>query len=282
MLVLWKCLLECPAHQGKAQMTFNSGDFVWTAGRLATDPRLGRFQSADGMFDEVIWMILAIGYRKGKTEYLELEALGLTKECIKNLMHSARSLAKSMLVVVEGRELKARKGHRRLRLVAISSESSLDHTASTGSTFTTWTNGDKRHRYAPWHLQDGATLGPWCACPSPRVWVPRVICGPVWIANTPAGPILHRHNVLRPRRPFIGLASDAMRGAVKQHNAVCCKHGKRSTDDSFDFGEYFFTFMCLLGYLGSRHSSWYARFLYVFVVNREGIEAAAMLSQYPR
>jgi hypothetical protein len=65
-------------------MAFMSGDFVYVAGNLATDPRVQRFPAKDGLYDEVVWMTVAVNHTDAATDYVELEARGKTKEYIKN------------------------------------------------------------------------------------------------------------------------------------------------------------------------------------------------------
>ncbi|MGO1261446.1 MAG: hypothetical protein ACTMHX_07295, partial [Bifidobacterium mongoliense] len=56
--------------------------FVYVAGNLATDPRVQRFPAKDGMYDEVVWLTVAVNHTDAATEYVELEARGKTKEYI--------------------------------------------------------------------------------------------------------------------------------------------------------------------------------------------------------
>ena len=109
-------------------MAFMSGDFVYVAGNLATDPRMGRFPAADGMYDEVLWMTVAVNHTDKATEYVELEARGKTKEYIKNLIASpVKPLSKGSFVMAGGSPAKAKGNKRKLKLVVFSSETSLGY-----------------------------------------------------------------------------------------------------------------------------------------------------------
>lgn len=109
-------------------MAFMSGDFEYVAGNLATEPRLGRFPAKDGLYDEVLWMTVAVNHSDAATEYVELEARGKTKEYVKNLVQDpARPLGKGMFVMAGGKPTVSKNGHRKLKLVVFSSHTSLDY-----------------------------------------------------------------------------------------------------------------------------------------------------------
>jgi hypothetical protein len=109
-------------------MAFMSGDFVYVAGNLATDPRVQRFPAADGMYDEVIWMTVAVNHKDAVTEYVELEARGKTKEYINNLLSSpVRPLGKGMFIMAGGSPVTSKNGKRKLKLVVFTSETSLGY-----------------------------------------------------------------------------------------------------------------------------------------------------------
>jgi hypothetical protein len=109
-------------------MAFMSGDFVYVAGNLATDPRVQRFPAADGMYDEVVWLTVAINHTDAATEYVELEARGKTKEYVKNLAAApVDPLHKGSFVMAGGSPVKAKSGKRKLKLVVFSSETSLGY-----------------------------------------------------------------------------------------------------------------------------------------------------------
>lgn len=109
-------------------MAFMAGDFVYVAGNLATDPRVQRFPAADGMYDEVVWMTVAVNHTGAATEYVELEARGKTKEYIKNLIASpVKPLSKGSFVMAGGSPAKAKGNKRKLKLVVFSSETSLGY-----------------------------------------------------------------------------------------------------------------------------------------------------------
>jgi hypothetical protein len=109
-------------------MAFMSGDFVYVAGNLATDPRVQRFPAADGMYDEVVWLTVAVNHTGAATEYVELEARGKTKEYIKNLAAApVDPLCKGSLVMAGGSPAKAKGNKRKLKLVVFSSETSLGY-----------------------------------------------------------------------------------------------------------------------------------------------------------
>ncbi|MDN5973519.1 hypothetical protein [Bifidobacterium crudilactis] len=109
-------------------MGFKSGDFEYVAGNLATEPRLGRFPAKDGLYDEVLWMTVAVNHSDAATEYVELEARGKTKEYVKNLVQDpARPLGKGTFVMAGGKPTVSKNGHRKLKLVVFSSHTSLDY-----------------------------------------------------------------------------------------------------------------------------------------------------------
>lgn len=109
-------------------MAFMSGDFEYVAGNLATDPRVQRFPAADGMYDEVVWMTVAVNHTGAATEYVELEARGKTKEYIKNLIASpVKPLNKGSFIMAGGSPAKAKGNKRKLKLVVFSSETSLGY-----------------------------------------------------------------------------------------------------------------------------------------------------------
>ena len=109
-------------------MAFMSGDFVYVAGNLATDPRMGQFPAKDGMYDEVVWLTVALNHMDEATEYVELEARGKTKEYIKNLIASpVKPLSKGSFIMAGGSPAKAKGNKRKLKLVVFSSETSLGY-----------------------------------------------------------------------------------------------------------------------------------------------------------
>lgn len=109
-------------------MAFMAGDFVYVAGNLATDPRMGQFPAKDGMYDEVVWMTVAVNHTGAATEYVELEARGKTKEYIKNLIVSpVKPLSKGTFIMAGGSPAKAKGNKRKLKLVVFSSETSLGY-----------------------------------------------------------------------------------------------------------------------------------------------------------
>ena len=109
-------------------MAFMSGDFEYVAGNLATDPRVQRFPAKDGMYDEVVWMTVAVNHTDKATEYVELEARGKTKEYIKNLIASpVKPLSKGTFIMAGGSPAKAKGNKRKLKLVVFSSETSLGY-----------------------------------------------------------------------------------------------------------------------------------------------------------
>ena len=109
-------------------MAFMSGDFDYVAGNLATDPRMGQFPAKDGMYDEVVWMTVAVNHTAAATEYVELEARGKTKEYIKNLAAATVDpLRKGSFVMAGGSPAKAKGNKRKLKLVVFSSETSLGY-----------------------------------------------------------------------------------------------------------------------------------------------------------
>ena len=109
-------------------MAFMAGDFVYVAGNLATDPRMQRFPAKDGMYDEVVWMTVAVNHTGAATEYVELEARGKTKEYIKNLIASpVKPLSKGSFIMAGGSPAKAKGNKRKLKLVVFSSETSLGY-----------------------------------------------------------------------------------------------------------------------------------------------------------
>jgi hypothetical protein len=109
-------------------MAFMSGDYEQVMGNLAAEPRLGRFPANDGLYDEVLWMTVAVNHSDAATEYVELEARGKTKEYVKNLVQDpARPLGKGMFVMAGGKPTVSKNGHRKLKLVVFSSHTSLDY-----------------------------------------------------------------------------------------------------------------------------------------------------------
>ncbi|MEK0246490.1 hypothetical protein WM015_08525 [Bifidobacterium mongoliense] len=109
-------------------MAFMAGDFVYVAGNLATDPRVQRFPAHDGMYDEVVWLTVAVNHTDAATEYVELEARGKTKEYIKNLIASpVKPLSKGTFIMAGGIPAKAKGNKRKLKLVVFSSETSLGY-----------------------------------------------------------------------------------------------------------------------------------------------------------
>ena len=109
-------------------MAFASGDFEYVAGNLVAEPRSQRFPAKDGLYDEVLWMTVAVNHTDTATEYVELEARGKTKEYVKNLvMDPARPLGKGMFVMAGGKPTVSKNGHRKLKLVVFSSHTSLDY-----------------------------------------------------------------------------------------------------------------------------------------------------------
>jgi hypothetical protein len=109
-------------------MAFMSGDYEQVMGNLAAEPRLGRFPANDGLYDEVLWMTVAVNHTDTATEYVELEARGKTKEYVKNLVQDpARPLGKGMFVMAGGKPTASKNGHRKLKLVVFSSHTSLDY-----------------------------------------------------------------------------------------------------------------------------------------------------------
>jgi hypothetical protein len=109
-------------------MAFMAGDFEYVAGNLATDPRVKRFPAADGMYDEVLWMTVAVNHMDAATEYVELEARGKTKEYIKNLIASpVKPLSKGTFIMAGGSPVVSKNGKRKLKLVVFSSETSLGY-----------------------------------------------------------------------------------------------------------------------------------------------------------
>lgn len=109
-------------------MAFMSGDFVYVAGNLVKDPIRGRFPAEDGMYDEVMWLTVAVNHTDAATEYVELEARGKTKEYIKNLIASpVKPLCKGSFVMAGGSPAKVKGNKRKLKLVVFSSETSLGY-----------------------------------------------------------------------------------------------------------------------------------------------------------
>lgn len=109
-------------------MAFMSGDYEQVMGNLAAEPRLGRFPAKDGLYDEVLWMTVAVNHTDTATEYVELEARGKTKEYVKNLVQDpARPLGKGTFVMAGGKPTVSKNGHRKLKLVVFSSHTSLDY-----------------------------------------------------------------------------------------------------------------------------------------------------------
>jgi hypothetical protein len=109
-------------------MAFMSGDFVYVAGNLATDPVMGKFPAHDGMYDEVVWLTVAVNHTGAATEYVELEARGKTKEYIKNLAAvTVDPLCKGSFVMAGGSPAAAKGNKRKLKLVVFSSETSLGY-----------------------------------------------------------------------------------------------------------------------------------------------------------
>jgi hypothetical protein len=109
-------------------MSFMSGDFEYVAGNLAADPRLQRFPAEDGMYDEVLWLTVAVNHSDAATEYVELEARGKNKEYIKNMLAApVNTLGKGTFVMAGGKPVAARSGKRKLKLVVFSSETILNY-----------------------------------------------------------------------------------------------------------------------------------------------------------
>ena len=130
-------------------MAFMAGDFVYVAGNLATDPRVQRFPAADGMYDEVVWLTVAVNHTDKATEYVELEARGKTKEYIKNrLLAPANPLGKGSFVLAGGRPVQAKAGtaKRKLRLVVFSDQTSLDYTLLDWDYLRTQPNGEEHKK----------------------------------------------------------------------------------------------------------------------------------------
>ena len=109
-------------------VAFMSGDFELVMGNLVADPRSGRFPAKDGLYDEVLWMTVAVNHAGVPTEYVELEARGRTKEYVKNLVRDpAGPLGKGTFIMAGGKPVTPRNGHRKLKLVVFSSHTSLDY-----------------------------------------------------------------------------------------------------------------------------------------------------------
>jgi hypothetical protein len=109
-------------------MAFMSGDFEYVAGNLVREPIVGKFPAQDGLYDEVVWLTVAVNHTDAATEYVELEARGKTKEYIKNLAAATVDpLGKGAFVMAGGRPAKGKGNKRKLKLVVISSETSLGY-----------------------------------------------------------------------------------------------------------------------------------------------------------
>lgn len=109
-------------------MAFMSGDFVYVAGNLVKDPIRGRFPAEDGLYDEVVWLTVAVNHTDAATEYVELEARGKTKEYIKNRAAAPTDpLGKGSFVMAGGCPVKSKSRRRKIRLVVISGETSLGY-----------------------------------------------------------------------------------------------------------------------------------------------------------
>jgi hypothetical protein len=109
-------------------MAFMSGDFEYVAGNLAADPRLQRFPAEDGMYDEVLWLTVAVNHSDTATEYVELEARGKNKEYIKNMLAApVNTLGRGSFVMAGGKPVTSKSGKRKLKLVVFSSETSLSY-----------------------------------------------------------------------------------------------------------------------------------------------------------
>lgn len=109
-------------------MSFMSGDFEYVAGNLAADPRLQRFPAEDGMYDEVLWLTVAVNHSDAATEYVELEARGKNKEYIKNMLAApVNTLGKGTFIMAGGKPVAAKGGKHKLKLVVFSSETSLNY-----------------------------------------------------------------------------------------------------------------------------------------------------------
>jgi hypothetical protein len=109
-------------------MSFMSGDFEYVAGNIAADPRLQRFPAEDGMYDEVLWLTVAVNHSDTATEYVELEARGKNKEYIKNMLAApVNTLDKGTFIMAGGKPVASKSGKRKLKLVVFSSETSLNY-----------------------------------------------------------------------------------------------------------------------------------------------------------
>ena len=109
-------------------MSFMSGDFEYVAGNIAADPRLQRFPAEAGMYDEVLWLTVAVNHSDAATEYVELEARGKNKEYIKNMLAApVNALGRGTFVMAGGKPVASKSGKRKLRLVVFSSETSLNY-----------------------------------------------------------------------------------------------------------------------------------------------------------
>ena len=121
------CMACVQADEGMV-MAFMSGDLEYVAGNLAAEPRLQRFPAENDMYDEVLWLTVAVNHSEAATEYVELEARGKTKEYIKNLISSpANPLGKGAFVMAGGRPAASKSGKKKLRLAVFSSETSLNY-----------------------------------------------------------------------------------------------------------------------------------------------------------
>ncbi|WP_369343118.1 hypothetical protein [Bifidobacterium fermentum] len=81
------------------------------------------------MYDEVLWLTVAVNHSVAATEYVELEARGKNKEDIKNLLAApVNALGKGTFVMAGGgKPVAAKSGKRKLKLVVFSSETSLNY-----------------------------------------------------------------------------------------------------------------------------------------------------------
>ncbi|MCH4159404.1 MAG: hypothetical protein LKF35_04750 [Bifidobacterium minimum] len=80
------------------------------------------------MYDEVLWMTVAVNHSDAATEYVELEARGRTKEYVKNrIAVPVDPLGRGSFVMAGGSPVKTKDGKRRIRLVVFSGETSLGY-----------------------------------------------------------------------------------------------------------------------------------------------------------
>lgn len=80
------------------------------------------------MYDEVLWLTVAVNHSDTATEYVELETRGKNKEYIKNMLAApVNTLGRGSFVMAGGKPVTSKSGKRKLKLVVFSSETSLSY-----------------------------------------------------------------------------------------------------------------------------------------------------------